>query len=85
MINIVNNCLDQTFDYYQPSSNPEKSNLGYDTIGLDVRCNPLFWETLNTRMYEIYKDESYETPYFDKEKEIRLATIEKEKQVQDQK
>ena len=85
MINIVNNCQDRSFDYYSPEQDPEKSNLSYPTIGLDVRCNELFWETLNTRMYEIYKDSPNKINYFNIEKEIRIATEEKEKQSKTQK
>lgn len=61
MINLVNNCKTSNFrDYYNDDiwsqgTDPNKSDLGYTTIGLDVRTNPLFWESLNARILEINK------------------------------
>ena len=68
------------WNYEEPT--PDKSDLGYETIGLDVRTNPLFWESLNARILEINKEEGKEYPYFDTEKEIRLATELKAKKSQ---
>lgn len=87
MINIVNNCDERYFDFddFRIKDDPERSDLAYDTIGLDVRCNPLFWESLNTRIYEIHKNDERPIRYFNAAKEIRLATIAKEKQSQEQK
>ena len=80
MINLVNNCKTSNFndyfndDIWYDGQLPNKSDLGYTTIGLDVRTNPLFWESLNTRILEINKEEGKNFPYFDTEKEIRIAT-----------
>ncbi|MBQ2909870.1 MAG: hypothetical protein IJE53_03615 [Bacilli bacterium] len=88
MINLVNNCSTNNFsDYfrdewqYKPPK-PNQSDLGYEVIGLDVRSNPLFWESLNARVLEINKEEGTNYPYFDTEKEIRLATEEKSRKTQ---
>lgn len=88
MINLVNNCRTSNFpeyfndDIWYDGQLPNKSDLGYDTIGLDVRTNPLFWESLNTRILEINKEEEKNYPYFDTEKEVRLATELKAKKTQ---
>lgn len=88
MINLVNNCRTSNFEdyfrneWYYEKPIPNKSDLGYTTIGLDVRTNPLFWESLNTRIFEINKEEGKEYPYFDTEKEIRIATELKTKKTQ---
>lgn len=86
MINIVNNCLDDYFDYLTstPHNNPNKSDLAYTSIGLDVRTDPLFWESLNTRILELNKTNDYQMDYFDTTKEIRLATEAKAKSTQTQ-
>lgn len=88
MINLVNNCRTNNFgeylrdDWNYRDPQPNKSDLGYETIGLDVRSNPLFWESLNARVLEINKEEGTNYPYFDTEKEIRIATEEKSKKTQ---
>lgn len=88
MINLVNNCRTSNFndyfndDIWYDGQLPNKSDLGYTTIGLDVRTNPLFWESLNTRILEINKEEGKNFPYFDTEKEIRLAQKAKANKVQ---
>lgn len=86
MINLVNNCRTNNFDdffrhewQYEPPQ-PNQSDLGYTTIGLDVRSNPLFWENLNARILEINKEEGTKYTYFDADKEIRIATEAKAKQ-----
>lgn len=84
MINIVNNSIDAQFDYMKSfyQRDPDKSDLAYSVIGLDVRTDPLFWESLNTRILEINKESEYKMDYFDTNKEIRLATEEKAKSAQ---
>lgn len=80
MINLVNNCDGEHFDFIEyPPKGRDKSDLAYTSIGLEVRSTPLFWESLNTRIQELNQTSKYERLYFDTEKELRLAEKEKER------
>ena len=78
MVNLVNNCSDEYFDYIGfRNKGKNQSDLIYQDIGLDVRTSPLFWDSLNMRIQQL-RATGYEIPYFDTEKELRIANEKKE-------
>ena len=78
MVNLVNNCSDEYFDYIGfQNKGKNQSDLIYQDIGLDVRTSPLFWDSLNMRIQQL-RATGYEIPYFDTEKELRIANEKKE-------
>ena len=81
MLNLANHCSPLKFEYHkQGIPQKDESDLFYsDYIGIDVKTEPLFWDTLNVRIIEINKEFHRTIPLFDTEKELRLANEQKAK------
>lgn len=73
--NLIMNSNEDTFDFYVDGM--EKSNMRYEqSIGFDVRSNPIFWSLLNSKIMSINENNSGSLLSFDVQKELDLVNNE---------
>ncbi len=75
--NLIMNSDENTFDFHKKSfQSIDGSNMRYgESIGINIRSNPMFWQLLNAKIISINENTSTQILPFSIEKELNLVKM----------